>query len=139
MFDIPAITRPVPLSEYHEKLEDGLLEMWVNIPRAKRVEYNDLRRDMLNTFDELRKTDAAKRPELVEKVNELTAAHYGYWAVMFNQAGAEYTAEDIQELAEKDGAFWQWLMDRCWKLIDEWRDEAKKKAQAKPSQSPPED
>jgi hypothetical protein len=152
--EIPAIVKPIPLSEYHESMSDDLMYMWVNPPRAKLNELDKIRATMIKAWANVQKASRPKKffPSLLAKIgigsfgdrsntiNELDKRaneHYGWWAEMLSKHEEQYNASDIREMAESDPFFWEWFLVRATRVRDEWRIEQKKKAVSRPPMSPP--
>lgn len=141
--EIPKIVRPVDLGEYAEEMRGQLLYVWVNPPTALMDEYFRLRKDLLETDDEINKLNPQDNkkaaPANVEKINGLVKALESQAAGMRDvlaqllSQGPEalrWTSEDVAalltETADADPQLYPWVVNAIFEQIGEHRARRKK-------------
>jgi len=151
--EIPKIVRPVDMGEYAEEMRGQLLYVWVNPPTALMDEYFRLRKDLLETDDEINKlaeksgspagktpqNNAGQAPADDEKINGLVKAIESQAAGMRDvlaqllSQGPEalrWTSEDVAalltETADSDPQLYPWVVNAIFEQIGEHRARRKK-------------
>lgn len=144
--DIPKIVLTVDLGEYATELAGKLLYVWVNQPKEKLREYDDLVTDLQEkslaeaqkilvdgkeptaveptpniigkVFDQLRTMMLKKREK---KGDGIDAKLLQWYAEMWSQGPEEsrWTASELQALEEQDPSFLSWAIARSWNKRNE--------------------
>ena len=152
-FNIPRIARPLDLAAYAPELAKEIAEapppifMWINLSRDMRTEYFANQREAhrlnlaIQEIDEkLQKAETEKdkaavkadSESLVPQLAAVGARIVTWWAEAWNQGpeAARWTAEEMQSLLaecfEKDPALWDFIVDECWRLVNQHREGARK-------------
>ena len=139
---IPKVLIPVHLGEYAPELQGKFLHVWVNMPREKLQEYDDLITSLQEkslaeaqrtlessgqtsnverqksegigkVFDQLKAMINRKRDRKVDAVDVKLLQWY---AEMWSQGPEEerWSVEELQELEAQDPAFLSWCIARSW-------------------------
>jgi len=146
---IPKVLKPLALSAYAAAMKEVFL-VWVNIPSAKRIAFEDRRRESMQLLAEriqLQRKLAAdkladrKKAELQQKWDEnstklqaLDQTFNAFFSEVWSQGEDEAThvsVSDIEEIVagvkDTDPSFYFWLTAQTISMIDEHRQGKKKK------------
>ena len=114
--NIPKVVRPLPLSDYAPEFGEQVIEMWVNPPRAKRLEFADITRRYKETLDQITATeDDDELQELVSAMEALAGELHEWYAEMWSQGKDKWTAEEVKEFAaaalDTDPGLWDFVQE----------------------------
>lgn len=138
--NIPKVLVPVQLGEYAPELQDKILHVWVNMPKEKLQEYDDLvttvqeqslieaqktledetsnvegqkSEGIKRIFDQLKAMLYKKRDR---KADSIDVKLLTWYADMWSQGPEEthWTVEELQQLEDQDPAFLSWCIARSW-------------------------
>jgi hypothetical protein len=137
--NIPKVILSVQLGEYAPELQGKVLHVWVNMPKEKLQEYDDLvtsvqeqslaeaqktltgsassedqpSEGVMKIFDQLKAVLNKKRDR---KADSLDVKLLQWYAEMWSQGPEEthWTVDELQQLEAQDPAFLSWCIARSW-------------------------
>ena len=124
--NIPRVVRPVQLSDYAPEFGEQAIGMWVNPPRAKRLEFAGITERFKGVQDQIEGCDDGDELEgLFDQIKALGLEMYAWYAEMWSQGDDEWTAEGVQELAEAaldtDPGLWDFVQESSLDAMQEYR------------------
>ena len=129
--NIPRVTRPIALSDYAPEFGEQVIQMWVNPPRAKRLEFAgimDRYRDTLAAI-EAAEDGAPEIAEMAQRVVDIAGELHAWYAEMWSQGDEEWTAEDVKELVEAcmdtDPGLWGFIQESSMDTVQAYRRQKK--------------
>jgi hypothetical protein len=145
-FEYRKITLAVDLGEYYEAYQGKFVHVWVNPPRAKRLEGEMLMRQAGRWLEEqiqaLRAEGPKSKPTIAEAVRrmlqpggrpdivkEISDRTHAWIADIWSQAPdpeAHWTADEVRQMDETDPRLFEWLAQRTLELMDIFRAGLKK-------------
>ncbi len=129
----PKIVTRLPLAEYAEQMEGGIL-VWVNLPQAKIREQAEVIGEIANIRDNLN-AGSLEKDELAEtakRLQELADKRLAWLSEIWSQGPEEtHILPDeiltiLQHCQETDPRFFDWLVTETFRLITEHRAGKKK-------------
>lgn len=118
--NIPRLTSPIELGEYHPELQGGRIYVWVNLPKAKYIEYLGLMVSIGEATDEA--TITALGGRMVKALAELWSQH--------KDKSTHLSEEDVLRLVadkDTDPQLYPWLVNETYSRLLAHRDASKKK------------
>jgi hypothetical protein len=153
---IPKVVIPVNMGEYAPELQGKDLFVWVNPPKQKIAEYNDLvtmlqtkelaaaretllpegaevskspngKSPLVRTFDQLSRWLKIKQ-ETSQRADEIDQQLLDWYAEIWSQGppDTQWTAEELRTLESQDPAFLSWMISQTWKVRAEHIEHKKK-------------
>ena len=128
--NIPRVVRPIPLCDYAPEFGEQVIEMWVNPPRAKRLEFADITKRYKETMDLLAATeDDDELQELVGVIEALAGELHDWYAEMWSQGQDEWTAAEVKEFAaaalDTDPGLWDYVQESSLDVMAAYRRQKK--------------
>src|SRR5687767_13595863 len=139
-FNFSKIILPLDLGEYHEAYAGQSLQVWVNPPRAKRLERETIIKEYPQALAKIISPDRALtlpspsgRGETNQMVDDLVQASNRkmfVWLVEIWSQHADpetrWSLDEVITVYDADPAFYTWMTRRTIELMDEFRDGQKK-------------
>jgi hypothetical protein len=118
--DIPKILRAIRLADYAAEFGEAIVWVWVNPPRARLLEYENIR---------ARAQAAASDAESFRAASAEFATWYAEMWSQHADAEMHIDAAGVLQIAEQDTDphLYVWLLEETWRLVNEHRAGEKKK------------
>jgi len=127
--NIPVVVRPIRLSDYAPEYGEQVVEMWVNPPREKRLEYYSITERYRDGLAAIEQADEDAISDLAEQIVDLANELYAWYADMWSQGADSWTVEEVREIAEaaidRDPRLWAYLQERSLDIVGEYRRQKK--------------
>jgi hypothetical protein len=136
--EIPAITRPLKLSDYDPAFGDQTIYIWVNLPIDKLDEFAKMMREQRETRAGLNAAMKEKKPDqetIKNRIAELDAIGNQLinWLALVWSKGAPETHWDVagvtelvSTLLDHDQKLYSWLIGQTWSIVTSYRAMQKK-------------
>jgi hypothetical protein len=124
---IPKVTRTIRLSDYAPEFGEQVIEMWVNPPRKKRLEFAGIMDRYRDTLAQIEQADegAEELADLAQLIVEQAGELHAWYAEMWSQAGDEWSPEDVKALVEAaldtDPGLWDFVQESSLDAMREYR------------------
>lgn len=122
-FNIPVIIRPLALKDYAPEMEAVIFQVWVNPPRAVLSKYWQAQTDLAHDIKE----------KNVDNVDSIISAVQEFAVEVWSKGDEDsrWTIEEVIQLwehcQETDPALWAWLIGNTINMIQDHRNDVKKK------------
>lgn len=145
---IPKVIKEIPLAEHAPEYGGATIQVWVNPGEDDLERFEQVRLELLSVGDEISKAEGAEDMKaLAERMSQANQSLNEWYAHIWSQgsdAASHWTAAEVRELAENalenDPKLWQFVQERTFLLIGQYRGGGyRKKSRTTSSRLPPQE